>query len=269
MISSCRYYDPGNNVNHQITPGATSTTTSATTTPTTATTATTSTTATTTQTTPTGTGAVQPTSPPSILLENVPFESPATAPSGCGNFNGLDNCASGSTYTLPNSAERRRWQTPPKGDPAYVSTFQDMRDLVGYADIQYNAGRNAAAVVVNAASRTGETLQYIFNSVAQSSNIYQVNSGFSSSLTIAVTSASGKRLNLEPLNFIWQNNPINPPSGASFNGGQKGGIAEMFGWPYNDIAKECTFLGKAGYMGVKIWPPTEHMWGSHYYEVCD
>jgi alpha-amylase len=31
----------------------------------------------------------------------------------------------------------------------------------------------------------------------------------------------------------------------------------MFGWTYNDIAKECEMLGKAGYMGVKIFPPNE------------
>ena len=31
----------------------------------------------------------------------------------------------------------------------------------------------------------------------------------------------------------------------------------MFGWTYNDIAKECVHLGKAGYMGVKVFPPSE------------
>ena len=42
---------------------------------------------------------------------------------------------------------------------------------------------------------------------------------------------------------------------------------ELFGWPYEDVAKECAFLGKAGYMGVKVWPPTEHVWGSDYVEA--
>jgi hypothetical protein len=41
-----------------------------------------------------------------------------------------------------------------------------------------------------------------------------------------------------------------------FEGGQKGAIVELFGWPYRDIEQECaTFLGKAGYLGVKIAPP--------------
>lgn len=31
----------------------------------------------------------------------------------------------------------------------------------------------------------------------------------------------------------------------------------MFGWPYADIKQECAFLGKAGYMGVKVFPPQE------------
>lgn len=40
-------------------------------------------------------------------------------------------------------------------------------------------------------------------------------------------------------------------------GGQKVAIAELFGWPYADIEKECVFLGKAGWGGVRIWPPSE------------
>ena len=31
----------------------------------------------------------------------------------------------------------------------------------------------------------------------------------------------------------------------------------MFGWPYADIEKECEFIGKAGYLGVKVFPPQE------------
>jgi alpha-amylase len=40
-------------------------------------------------------------------------------------------------------------------------------------------------------------------------------------------------------------------------GGQKGAIVELFGWPYADIKEECEFLGKAGYMAVKVFPPQE------------
>jgi len=31
----------------------------------------------------------------------------------------------------------------------------------------------------------------------------------------------------------------------------------MFGWTYDDVALECDMLGKAGYMGVKVYPPSE------------
>ncbi len=41
-----------------------------------------------------------------------------------------------------------------------------------------------------------------------------------------------------------------PPRGSL----GRGAIVELFGWPYDDIAKECEMLGKAGYMGVKIFP---------------
>ena len=38
--------------------------------------------------------------------------------------------------------------------------------------------------------------------------------------------------------------------------GQRGAIVDLFGWPYKDIEEECKdFLGKAGYIGVKINPP--------------
>lgn len=29
----------------------------------------------------------------------------------------------------------------------------------------------------------------------------------------------------------------------------------MFGWPYADIKAECEYLGKMGWMGVKVFPP--------------
>ena len=33
----------------------------------------------------------------------------------------------------------------------------------------------------------------------------------------------------------------------------------MFGWPYADIEKECPYLAKMGWMGVKVFPPQEHV----------
>lgn len=53
------------------------------------------------------------------------------------------------------------------------------------------------------------------------------------------------------LYFIWDQQAVNVPA---TNNGQKVAIVELFGWPYNDVAQECVFLGKAGYGGVRIWP---------------
>jgi len=80
---------------------------------------------------------------------------------------------------------------------------------------------------------------------------------------MTISTSSGKTLTLDPINFIWQSAPLTAAQ-SSFQSGQKGGIAELFGWPWVDVGKECAFLGKAGYMGVKIWPPNEHVWGSNY-----
>lgn len=231
------YYDPGNSVNHQLPISAP---------PSTPSTTTTTTTTTTPLPPPAGTGAVTASRPPAILPTSIPPEaSPPEAPSGCGNFNGGDSCPASHIYTFPSSSENRRWQTPPRDHASHVSTFQDMRDLVGYADIQYNAARTDAVVVVNAASRTGESLGYSFGGSSQTSNTFRVPPSFTGSLAITITSASGKKLVLDPLNFIWQNSPLVGAQSA-FDSGQKGGIVELFGWPYNDIALECTFLGKAG-----------------------
>ncbi|KAI5793155.1 glycoside hydrolase superfamily [Geopyxis carbonaria] len=261
-VSGSSYYDPGNNVNYTVSTGSTSATTTSST-KTSATTTGGSTTIATTSATTTAAGTSS--SIPPILASSIPAEAAATAPSGCNNFNGLDSCT-GDNYEFPASADQRRWQTPPKGAAGYFDTFGDYRDLVGYADIQYNSGRTSAVVTVNAASRTSETLTYNFGGTSQTSRTFSVSSSLTSALPITITSSSGKTLELDPINFVWQNAALTAAQ-STFNGGQKGGIVELFGWPYNDIAKECAFLAKAGYMGLKIWPPTESVWGSNYYET--
>lgn len=62
-------------------------------------------------------------------------------------------------------------------------------------------------------------------------------------------------LDLEVVDFLWNHPTISTPD--AYKNGQKGAIVEMFGWPYEDIAKECEMLGKAGYLGVKVYPPQE------------
>jgi alpha-amylase len=39
---------------------------------------------------------------------------------------------------------------------------------------------------------------------------------------------------------------------GDYRNGQKGAIVELFGWPYGDIAQECTKLAAYGYLGFKV-----------------
>ena len=55
------------------------------------------------------------------------------------------------------------------------------------------------------------------------------------------------------MDFHWNHPSVN--QSPNYEGGQKGAIVELFGWLYEDIEAECEMLGKAGYMGVKIFPP--------------
>ena len=64
--------------------------------------------------------------------------------------------------------------------------------------------------------------------------------------------------------FFWDKPVINRPE---TNNGQKGAIVELFGWPYADIEQECKFLSKAGYMGLRIQSPNEHVMSDKWYEV--
>lgn len=44
------------------------------------------------------------------------------------------------------------------------------------------------------------------------------------------------------MNFIWQGETINQSD--VYEGGQKGGIVEMFGWPHADVKEECAYLAQ-------------------------
>lgn len=104
------------------------------------------------------------------------------------------------------------------------------------------------------------SLQYNFNDEGfQSDNTYKTDSGNSDTLTLTVKAITEDNedytITMDPLNFVWQANPVTQDD--KYEGGQKGAIVEMFGWPYADIKDECEFLGKAGYMGVKVFPPQE------------
>jgi len=108
--------------------------------------------------------------------------------------------------------------------------------------VQYRFGANAdwqdnATFAADSSTVTGDNLQI--------------------SIKASTASNGDFVLDLDPINFVWQNNAV--PQGAEYNNGQKGGIVEMFGWPFADVEKECAHLGQAGWMGVKLFPVSEHV----------
>jgi alpha-amylase len=203
---------------------------------------------TTTSPTPTTTAAPSPTTP-------------APTPSGnCYNYNGLDSCSSSTQTELPVTDDQMKWQTPPRNASGWSADYQDYRSLTGYAHVVYGSDRKSATVTVRTYLRVASaTCSYTFNGAKSTSPTYQATSSLKDDLRIVASCTDGKdtwTLELDPVNFVWQNNVVTQPSGMK--GGQKGAIVDLFGWPYDDIAQECSdFLGKAGYMGVKINPPQE------------
>ncbi|TYZ65335.1 hypothetical protein PybrP1_012659 [[Pythium] brassicae (nom. inval.)] len=216
-------------------------------------------------TTPPPTAAPSPT--PATPTPSPTTRAPATpAPTGpCSNYNGLDSCTSGTQTTYPDSDESRRWQTPSRNASEWKQGFQDYRSLTGYAYVTYDsATRTSATVEVRTNLRVGAagaSCSYSFNGATSSSATFKATSALTTDLNIVATctaSSSGEQwtLTLDPVNFVWQSASVTQPAGME--GGQKGAIVDLFGWPYADIEAECKdFLGKAGYMGVKINPPQE------------
>ena len=75
-------------------------------------------------------------------------------------------------------------------------------------------------------------------------------------LTLVLVPVLVQVLTLKPLVFAWQATSLLNRTG-DYRSGQKGAIVEMFGWPHLQVALECPHLAKAGYMGVKVYPPQE------------
>ena len=183
----------------------------------------------------------------------------------CSNFNGEYPCQ-GDQKWYPESWDERSFQTHPRGDPIWRENYQDMHDLVGYAQLKYSSDRKICTINfitrVNP-SITNYKIIYKFDDREQESNSFTVTSsksypnGFPISARLQVNGQDKAKLELEDEYFLWDNPTVN--QGPQYENGQKGAIVEMFGWPYNDIAEECDFLGNAGYMAVKVFPVGEHI----------
>jgi len=178
---------------------------------------------------------------------------------GCEVFH--ENICQGNVIVTDPSFDAHRWQTPKKNTPDYIPSYQDYAHIAGYPRVLYNPDHTSAKVIVvmqarDPAELTGAT--YFFDGVGQSSNTKMFESSYTKILKVSVSTAAGHKLVFDDVDFMWNAPKINQPVG-DYRNGQKGAIIELLGWPYADIEKECVSLGQMGYLGVKIFPPTEQL----------
>lgn len=197
-------------------------------------------------------------------VESISYEQRVLAP--CPHLPPGDERCSGQQTSMPESHAHRRFQS------ANLSTVQ------AYAQIHYEAHRKSAQIHVKTflhhETRDRLRLRFQFGpdtrpwqlesrlTVRQGDHApgegLRVRIGIQHDLTHVEP-----LLTLDPLYFVWDNIV---PSRPETRSGQKGAIVELFGWPYEDVAAECSFLAKAGYMGVKIFPAQEHVFSDYYLE---
>ena len=189
----------------------------------------------------------------------------------CTNVNEEYACSSLEETTYPEEFDVRSFQTPPRTDDKgnYRETYQDMHYLVGYTQLKYSSNRKICTmrVITRVNPKLGEEnkdykIKYKFGEREQDKNTFTVSSSrhYPEGLNISVriidmNQKELAKLVLEEEYFLWDNPEIE--QGPEYEKGQKGAVVEMFGWPYDDIAEECEFLGNAGYLAVKVFPPQE------------
>ena len=189
----------------------------------------------------------------------------------CALYNDYYLCSNGNNYNW-NDWDNCCFQTPPKGDSEYFDTYQDMHYLMGYAKIKYSSDKTHCTITFYTKINTNEInlndhsnkLIFVFGEIEQESNTFELNSsqkfpyGFNMSAKIVINGETKYQLKLEEEYFLWDLPEI-VQDNTIYENGQKGSIVELFGWPYDDITEECDFLREAGYLGVKITPPNEHL----------
>jgi hypothetical protein len=179
---------------------------------------------------------------------------------GCNIFP-AESCQSGDQYHANPGVDAKRWQTPSPGSEGYQPSYQDYYKLVGYADIIYtDSTRQSANVCLRTIHRNPSTVTftYIFDNVTQTNNCKLFTNSYTNILHASVVASDNSTLKYPDIDFIWNVKALINRSG-DYRNGQKGAVAEMFGWPHEDIKEECEFLSKAGYLGVKVYPVHEQL----------
>ena len=200
----------------------------------------------------------------------------------CENWNSKYKCQSNDNFEIPSSWDERGFQTPPRNDiyNRYRPSYQDMHYLVGYAQLKYS--KNKKICTIKFITRVNPKLGiegkdyyilYNFGDIEQNNNTIILNAEndkypdgmlISAKIIDIRTTVQIVKLELEKEYFLWDNPQINLSS--KYENGQKGGIVEFFGWPYEDILLECEFLSHAGYMGLKVYSPNEQLISYNYIE---
>ena len=189
----------------------------------------------------------------------------------CTNLNEEYSCNISDETEYPESWDERSFQTPPSDDTLgnYRPTYQDMHYLVGYAQLLYSSDKKVCTInfITKVNPKLGEEgkdykILFKFGEKEQESMSFTLTSDDSypngMPVSARIVDNNGKqiaKLELEDEYFMWDNPKVN--QGLEYENGQKGAIVELFGWPYDDIAEECEFIGKAGYMAVKVFPCQE------------
>lgn len=178
----------------------------------------------------------------------------------CDYFYNL-GCTSGDVTNNPADWASRTFQTPLPGSDDWEPRHQGYGRIQCFNKIVYNSDRSAADV--EAVCRQHDSIEKVEYNWAGAgfveNSTFSLDSSFEDalSLTVKATDGSGSEfeITLQSPNFIWQNPAIETPD--VYEGGQKGGIVELFGWPHADVEAECEYLGQMGWMGVKIYPAQE------------
>lgn len=177
----------------------------------------------------------------------------------CDTFNDEMSCKGGEQTTYPDEWAHRSFQTPMKGDKMFEEAYESLGRIACYPDVVYSQDRTSADVVVKC--RTHESVKntyFSFDGQAPvEDNSFKADGSFSKPLTIVVSDESDHSITLEEVDFLWNAPAIEQD--AVYENGQKGAIVELFGWPYEDIEKECSHIAKAGWMGIKVFPPSEQI----------
>ena len=183
----------------------------------------------------------------------------AVASLACDTFDGEMGCKNGQQTNYPADWAKRSFQTPMKGDPLYYDSYESLGRIACYPDIVYSGDRSSATVEVKCRTHSSVTsLVYSYNGASPiSDNKFKADKSFTSILKIVVSDGGNNKITLEDVDFLWNAPKIQQSS--VYENGQKGGIVELFGWPYEDVEQECKHIAKAGWMGIKVFPPNEQV----------